>query len=1737
MDDVQSRYDVLNTIAKSRNSVVNLVRQKETGDLYLLKSIKQESNNPTGITNTKRYFREMEIVASLDHPNIAKPYEAGIDNDTFSIIYPYEKGDTLGRLFEIEERFEEYEALHIIKQILSALSYLHGRSIIHCDVNPHNIFITETKGVKLLDFGLSMTEEEARKVPEGRITGTFPYLSPEQMGFTQFKIDTRTDLYCAMILLYRMAAGNHPFAMKEDSLKELLDATVRRDYVAIKHVPKMLNMILMKGLRPTPSERYQTAEGLLADISFAIDHIKSVQQTDFIAGKKDAIAAINRKRLFVLREEEIVLLCEGLGELSKGHQKSFLIYGRSGIGKTEMVREFKSHIDETKFDFISAQCNRFSPTQPYSIFRRLIVDLLVKLSDSDAGTKECLKGAIKSQLSDYSGIICRIVPEMREWFEAINDIDIIQKEKETDRVIHVLSVLFLTLSKTRRIVAFIDDFQWIDRISLEAIKRIIELKVPCLIVSNYRTGEKEESLFTFGQNMRTLGFKRLIYVKPFTANETKVLIRHRFGSMKRGDELGDALFAKTEGIPFVLNEAIRYLVNNSFLQVGRLGWTFDPGIIDALPTKFDIVSLILEKVNDLTAEDKRFLQLASLIEGKFDCDIVEKVGNLAPHSTQVSANRLENLGFISMLLRGGYTIIHDRVKESIIEGIDPDEKFVLFERLAEIYTEMTDRDKEKIFNAAECYLKSSNIIKAMETCYQAGLIASENVAFDVAVKYFKNALMMAELGVSKEMQPVIDEIKVKMAMGDVLTLTGANEQALRIFLDLQEKLPTASDPVQNFEIQYKIGSIYHNLGDFEKSAACFKKALRAMGTRIPEVRFKLLAVLIVAISLQILLSCGLRRFIPKRNHKLDLMKARILNKLSYSLYFSDMLSAFYVHFTALNLADMLTDCYEKAEAYSLHQVPIYQMWMKRRAFRYFKEAAKTSGKIHRVDGIAFAQAFGGAAYYYNAQWKKSEELLTSSNNNYRKIGDSSGQLINLKHLWKVNMMRGKFDGQTIRYLTEAIDIGNRAKEQFYYIVALSALNNIKLLTTCGHDEKEYDDIERRLKDVSTFLFEIEVDYYVLNTEILLGKFEKAYDRAKRLLPLTLTKSINSEYQVGSYASFCRLVIQEILNREKGCSKINAPERELWSKLTRYLFINGACCLSYPAYWGAFYRNLAWFFAIRKFKRVAAVVFRKAIKCHHRRDMRYDEACSIRDYALFLDDFCNQPGKARDQFNIAYELFSWCGAKFETDRLESRIHPSIKQADIEKSSEEAASKARETESGSSSDINQVRMDALLALCSSLTEMDDTTILLKQILSAMINATGAKYGCLVLMPSANYNYASPAMSFEGGDIAIDTIPILNRLVDMVYETKTIQFYEESCVEEPGSKTGGNNCRSDMCVPLKWREKLLGHVYLFNDKVRGLFGEGAKKAAEILAAQAGIALENAHLMNQYKELNVELKHKVSEQMNDILEKNKQLEDNTLKLVDSERMKNLLTGALVHDIKNYVTAIQGNIKLFEMKYPANEKVKRTSTIVTNSCIDILNLTSNLLDIAKMEEGKFEVKKELLTIDHIGAMIDKCRTNDIFTQREISIEVKLPESRFEIEADYDLMERVLQNLFSNAVKYSPKGGRIVLSFAAGVAENIITFFNSGTPIPEGSKDNIFEKYGRLNDKNTQYSKGLGLFFCRMVLNAHEGRIWVETDGSGNYFKMAFRTANYHLLQKGNVAVQEPEKSAKDIMEDFAHAG
>jgi signal transduction histidine kinase len=389
----------------------------------------------------------------------------------------------------------------------------------------------------------------------------------------------------------------------------------------------------------------------------------------------------------------------------------------------------------------------------------------------------------------------------------------------------------------------------------------------------------------------------------------------------------------------------------------------------------------------------------------------------------------------------------------------------------------------------------------------------------------------------------------------------------------------------------------------------------------------------------------------------------------------------------------------------------------------------------------------------------------------------------------------------------------------------------------------------------------------------------------------------------------------------------------------------------------------------------------------------------------------------------------------------------------------------------------------------------------------------------------------MSFEGKTVATALVPILKHLINRVNETQKLQVSDEGVWDEDEG-TDSISLRSDLCVPLNWRDKYLGYVYLVNDKVQGLFGEGAQKSAQILATQAGILLENALLMNKYKELNVHLQQQVDSQTQDIISKNQQLEDFSMRVVDSERMKNLLSGTLVHDIKNYIAGIEGNIKLLAMKCPDHEKIQRTSAIVSNCCVDIVNLTSNLLDIAKMEEGKLEIKKEVLSIDKISNIIEKYKNGEIFSERGLTVDVKLPEKPFAVEADSYLLDRVLQNLFSNALKYAPRGGTIVLSFEPSEKENIICFYNSGNPIPNDFKETLFEKYSRLEDRQSQYSKGLGLFFCRMVMHAHEGRIWLDTDATGNAFKMSFKPVPFFLLKNDstdnlNDGKSGPKKYAK----------
>lgn len=248
-------------------------------------------------------------------------------------------------------------------------------------------------------------------------------------------------------------------------------------------------------------------------------------------------------------------------------------------------------------------------------------------------------------------------------------------------------------------------------------------------------------------------------------------------------------------------------------------------------------------------------------------------------------------------------------------------------------------------------------------------------------------------------------------------------------------------------------------------------------------------------------------------------------------------------------------------------------------------------------------------------------------------------------------------------------------------------------------------------------------------------------------------------------------------------------------------------------------------------------------------------------------------------------------------------------------------------------------------------------------------------------------------------------------------------------------------------------------------------------------------------------------------------QLENKTAKLLETGELKQDITDTLVHDIKNSVAAVEGMIGYLGEKYENDKQTLKNLNAAFSACTDITNLSSNLLDISRMETGQMQVEKKTCGFSDFEQMVDKFLALQLASHKQLQVEVIKPANYFFWDVDWYLFERVVHNLLNNAFKYTPVGGKIKISATettpamqttqatmptrTGVKAEFV-FFNTGEPIAAAWQKLIFEKYGQVGEKRSKYSKGLGLYFCKQVMQLHEGDIRVESMPEGNAFIISF---------------------------------
>jgi len=211
-------------------------------------------------------------------------------------------------------------------------------------------------------------------------------------------------------------------------------------------------------------------------------------------------------------------------------------------------------------------------------------------------------------------------------------------------------------------------------------------------------------------------------------------------------------------------------------------------------------------------------------------------------------------------------------------------------------------------------------------------------------------------------------------------------------------------------------------------------------------------------------------------------------------------------------------------------------------------------------------------------------------------------------------------------------------------------------------------------------------------------------------------------------------------------------------------------------------------------------------------------------------------------------------------------------------------------------------------------------------------------------------------------------------------------------------------------------------------------------------------------------------------------------------QRDKEALLQTLVHDMRNPLTDILVALDCLAeaaRREGSSPALRETLDEVKVSAERVAGMVTEMLDVAKLEEGRLVLERSPVRLGDLIEAIRK-QSGSLANERAVSIDVEGADSAT-AEVDLGLMTRVLENLIANAIRHAPRGGRILIALRADRGSSVISVHNNGRPIPRELRHQVFEKFVRGDwDGERRPGWGLGLFFCRLAVDAHGGSIAVE---------------------------------------------
>ncbi|HEY93899.1 MAG TPA: protein kinase [Dehalococcoidia bacterium] len=733
---LNDRYQVKKKLGEGGKKKVYLVHDKKLDRDAAFALIKTENLDED---SRKRVTREARAMGKLgDNPHIVSIFDTGEINDQPYIIIPVMGGGDVEALIEKapDHKLPLDQTISIAKAVCQGLIFAHSKGVIHRDLKPGNVWLTDGGTAKIGDFGLAVMTDVSRLTMEGMMVGTVSYMPPEQaMGG---EVTAKADLYSLGAMLYEMVTGRPPF-VGDDSVSIIGQHINTQPISPTWHradLPPAFESLIMLLLEKDPEKRPASAKDVLTAL-------ESIEKGDIKESTVETQAPTENpvyRRIFVGRENELKTLQNAFTGAMSGQGALMMVVGEPGIGKTAICEQLSTFVTLRGGMTLWGHCyEEGSLSLPYLAFVEAIRSYVL-----DREVDE-----LKKELGSGATDVARIVSEVREKLH-VEPREAQNPEEDRYRLMQAVTAFLANAASVKPMLVILEDLHDADKGTLEMLSYVSRnlAGARLLLVGTYRDIEVDRNhpLSAALAELRRMSSYGRVLLRGLNVDEVRRMLA-RINNQEIPVGLAEAVHRQTEGNPLFVQEVVRYLTEEKLLitsgsriktsDLKKLEMNIPEGLRD----------VIGKRLSKLSVECNKLLSVASVIGREFAIDTLKNILDMNEDDFVNALKEAVQLSILedrSQVGRIRYRFTHAFFRQTLYEELIAPERLKFHQQVARsmevLYVDKLEEHATELAEHFSHSTDSDDLKKAVDYGEKAAKKALDVFACSEAVRLLDEAI-------------------------------------------------------------------------------------------------------------------------------------------------------------------------------------------------------------------------------------------------------------------------------------------------------------------------------------------------------------------------------------------------------------------------------------------------------------------------------------------------------------------------------------------------------------------------------------------------------------------------------------------------------------------------------------------------------------------------------------------------------------------------------------------------------------------------------------------------------------------------------------------------------------------------------------------------------------------------------------------------------------------------------------